>query len=281
VRAVALDAAGTPNLVDVPEPDGPGAPVRVLACGLCGSDVEKLRPEYAGTVLGHEVVARTEDGLRVALVHHHACGECERCRAGHESTCEAFGAPTIWPGGFAERAHAQGWVDVPDRLDDARATMVEPLACVLRGAERVPRGRVLVVGHGFIGHLFSAVLARRGDEVFAVDADPRRAGRPPDGPVGAAVICARGGVDAALDALEPGGTVLVFADAGAIPAAPIYRRELTIVGTRSASPRFMESAAALLPELDLPEPTVLAMERFLDGLELYTQREALKVVFIP
>jgi L-iditol 2-dehydrogenase len=281
VRAVALDEAGTPKLVDLPEPDGPGTSVRVLACGLCGSDVEKLRPEFAGAVLGHEVVAETGDGGRVALVHHHACGECERCRAGHESTCEAFAAPTIRPGGFAERANAQGWVDVPDGLDDARATMMEPLACVLRGAERVPGGRVLVVGHGFIGHLFSAVLGRRGDEVFAVDADPRRAGRAPDGPVDAAVICARGGVEAAIEAVEPGGTILVFADAGAIPAAPIYRRELTVVGARSASPKFMEAAAALLSELDLPEPTVLPLDRFAEGLDLYVRREALKVVFVP
>jgi L-iditol 2-dehydrogenase len=281
VRAIAVDDAGRPRLVDLPEPDGPGAAVRVLACGLCGSDVEKLRPEFAGAVLGHEVVAETSDGRRVALVHHQACGECERCRAGHESTCEAFGAPTIRPGGFAERANAQGWVDVPDGLDDARATMVEPLACVLRGAERVPRGRVLVVGHGFIGHLFSAVLRARGDDVFAVDVDPRRAGREADGPVGAAVICARGGVDAAIGAVEPGGTILVFADTGAIPAAPLYRGELTVVATRSATPPFMESAVALLPELELPSPTVLPLERFADGLDLYLRRGALKVVFRP
>jgi L-iditol 2-dehydrogenase len=281
VRAVALDDTGVPRLVDVPEPDGPGVDVRILACGLCGSDVEKLRPDFAGAVLGHEVVALTGDGRRVVLVHHRACGECERCRAGHESTCEAFRAPTIRPGGFAERANAEDWVDVPNALDDARATMVEPLACVLRGVERVPRGRVLVVGHGFIGHLFAAVLARRGDDVFALDADPRRAGRTPDGPVGAAVICARGGVEVAIEAVAPGGTMLVFADAGVIPTAPVYRRELTIVGTRSATPVFMEEAAALLPELNVPEPAVLPLERFADGLQLYERREALKVVFVP
>jgi L-iditol 2-dehydrogenase len=281
VRAVALDDEGTPRLVDLPDPDGPGDAVRVLACGLCGSDVEKLRPEFAGAVLGHEVVAETANGRRVALVHHHACGECERCRAGHESTCEVFSAPTIRPGGFAERARAQGWIEVPGEIDDPRATMIEPLACVLRGAERVPAGRVLVVGHGFIGHLFSAVLGHRSDEVFTVDIDPRRAGRAPDGPVTTAVLCARGGVGAALEAVEPGGTIVVFADAGPIPAGPVYRRELTVVGTRSATPRFMKAAAQLLPELDLPAPTVVPLDRFDEGLELYRRREALKVVFTP
>jgi L-iditol 2-dehydrogenase len=281
VRAVAVDDRGRPRLVDVPEPDGPGERARVLACGLCGSDVEKLRPEFARAVLGHEVVAEVGDGRRVALLHHRACGECGRCRAGHESTCEAFAEPTIRPGGFAERVTARGWVEVPDAVDDARATMVEPLACVLRGVELVPRGRVLVVGHGFVGRLFSAVLTRRGEKVFAVDTDPRRAGRPPDGPVDSAVICAPGGVAAAGDAVEPGGTIVLFADAGAIPARPVYRRELTVVGTRSATPRFMEAAVELLPELELPEPTVLPLERLADGLELYRRRQALKVVFTP
>lgn len=281
MRAVALDPEGRPQLVELPEPEGTGELVRVRACGLCGSDLEKLRPEYAGSVLGHEVVAETAGGRRVALVHHSSCGECARCRAGHETTCESFREPTIVPGGFAERVSAHGWVELPDGLDDARCTFVEPLACVLRGVERVPRGRVLVVGHGFVGRLFAAVLERRGDEVFTADADPRRAGRAPDGPVDAVVICAPGGAETALEAVEPGGTVLVFADAGEIPAGPVYRRELTLVGSRSATLSHMRQAVALLSELDLPEPVVLPLEHFAEGLELFRRREALKVVFVP
>jgi threonine dehydrogenase-like Zn-dependent dehydrogenase len=140
---------------------------------------------------------------------------------------------------------------------------------------------VVIVGHGFVGRLFSAVLARRGDEVFAVDADPRRNGPAPDGPVGAVVLCAPGGAETAVEAVEPGGTILVFADAGGIPAAPIYRRELTIVGSRSATLSHMREAVELLPELDLPEPVVLPLERFAEGLELFRRHEALKVVFTP
>jgi L-iditol 2-dehydrogenase len=281
VRVVVVGREGEPELADVPEPDGPGETVRVLACGLCGSDVEKLDPRNSGVVLGHEVVAETAEGTRVALVHHASCGECTRCLAGHESTCERFAAPTIRPGGFAERVRAQGWVELPAAWPDWRGTMVEPLGCVLRGVERVPRGRVLVVGNGFVGRLFGAVLERRGDDVFAVDADPRRAGRPPDGPVDAAVLCGRGGVETALQAVVPGGTVVVFADAGRIPAADVYRRELTIVGVRSAAPRTMPVAVALLDELHVPEPVVLPLERFADGLELFRARDVLKVVFTP
>jgi len=152
---------------------------------------------------------------------------------------------------------------------------------VLRGVERVPRGRVLVVGNGFIGRLFGAVLQRRGDTVFAVDRNPLRAGVAPDGPVDAAVLCAPGGVEVALDAVEPGGTVLLFADARAVPAAGIYRRELTVVGSRSATPAFMEEAVALLPGLDVPEPTVLPLERIREALALFREGAVLKVVLVP
>jgi len=281
VRAVVLGPEGKPKLVDVAEPDGPGEPVRILACGLCGSDVEKIGHAPPGTVLGHEVVATTAAGQRVALVHHSACGECAICLAGHESLCAAFEGPTIRPGGFGERARSQGWVALPDDIDDALGTMVEPLACVLRGARQVPRGRVLVVGHGFIGHLFAAVLRDRGDEVFAVDTDPRRAGPAPDGPVDTAILSGSGGVESALDGVRPGGTILVFADAGTIPAARVYRGELTVIGVRSAAPQLMDEAVAMLGRLSLPMPTVLPLERFQDGLDLFRRRDALKVVFRP
>lgn len=281
MRAIVLGPDGSPRPAEIAEPDGPGTLVDVVACGLCGSDIEKLEPAHAGAVLGHEVVARTSDRRRVALVHHHACGACPACRDGNESLCDAFAAPTIRPGGLAERVRAQAWVDLPDGIDDARATMVEPLACVLRGARHVPRGRVLVVGHGFIGHLFAAYLRDRGDDVFAVDTDPRRNGPEPDGPVDAAILCGHGGVETALAAVRPGGTILVFANAGDIPAQRIYRGELTVVGVRSAAPQLMAEAAALLPRLELPEPVVLPLERFAEGLALFRSRDALKVVFTP
>jgi L-iditol 2-dehydrogenase len=275
VRAVVLDAEGQPRLADVP---APGEPIRVLASGLCGSDLEKVGHAPAGTVLGHEVVAERQDGTRVALLHHLPCGECERCQAGHESTCAAFAAATIIPGGFADAVAAAEGVELPSGIDDATGTYVEPLACVLRGVERVPQGRVLIVGHGFIGRLFGEVLRRRGDEVFAVDANPERAGRAPDGPVDAVVLCAPA---APLETVVPGGTLLVFSPATTVDLDEVYRRELTLTGSRSATPRHMREAAQLLAEIEVPAPTVLPLERFEEGLELYRAGAALKVVFTP
>lgn len=281
MRAVVLDERGQPRLADVADPAGEGTLVRVRACGLCGSDVEKIGRAPAGTVLGHEVVAETEDGRRVSPVHHLPCGECVRCLAGHETTCEQFGAATIEPGGFAELARTRAYVYLPAGLPDEVATYAEPLACVLRGAERLPSGRILVVGQGFVGRLFAEVLRRRGADTHTVDADPSRGGRAPSGRVDAAVLCAPAGADEAAAVVEPGGTLLVFADAGPLELEPVYRRELHVVGSRSGTPRHLREAIELLPQLDVPEATVLPLERFSEGLELYRKRKALKIVFTP
>jgi L-iditol 2-dehydrogenase len=278
MRAVVLDTYGQPVVADLPAPVPPAA---VLACGLCGSDVEKLGAAPEGTVLGHEVVALV-DGRRLALIHHTSCGDCERCRAGHESTCERFTEPTIVPGGLAEAVRPAEGVELHESVGDAVGTYVEPLACVLRALERLPRGRVLVVGCGFVGQLFVEVLRLRGDDVYALEPrEERRCAPEPAGPVDAAVLCAPAGGDAALAALEPGGTLLVFCSGGGIDLDLVYRRELALQGSRSATPRHMEEAAALLPALSPPEPLVLPLERFAEGLERYRGGEALKVVFTP
>jgi L-iditol 2-dehydrogenase len=289
VRAIVIDATRKPTLAELPEPDGDGELVRVLACGLCGTDVQKLGQAAAGTVLGHEVVARTDNARRVVLVHHLPCGECERCRVGHESTCARFSAATIVPGGFAERVRARETIELPDGIPDEVGTLAEPLACVLRALERIPRGRVLVVGCGFAGLLFVQALVRRGDEVLVTDPVQERldlahryGAGPVDGSVDAAVLCAHAGLEDALGALEPGGTLLVFSwliQPVAIDLAAVLRRELSIVGSCSASPAAMHDAVALLPHLD-PIPIVrLPLERFAEGLELYRTHQAVKIVF--
>src|ERR1700685_4819009 len=93
----------------------------VLACGVCASDVTAWYvASRLPTVLGHElagVVSAVGDGVssvaagdRVAIHHHVPCGECRRCRRGHETMCERFRATGLDPGGVAERLR------VPARL---------------------------------------------------------------------------------------------------------------------------------------------------------------------
>ena len=61
----------------------------------------------------------------------------------------------------------------------------------------------------------------------------------------------------------------------------VYRKELHLVRSRSATPAYFRTAIELLPVLVLPEVTTLPLERFLEGVELYRRGEALKVVFAP
>ena len=263
--------------------------MQVLACGLCGSDVEKLGRGPAGTVLGHEIAGLLEGGEHVTLMHRVPCGSCDRCRAGHESTCEEFRQLRIDPGGFAERMRATHVVPVGSLGLDA--VWVEPVACILRAAERVPAGSVLVVGCGAVGRLWVQVLRARGDDVVASDVRPDRlegaerlGARVDDGPVRAAVVTAAAGLNDALLRVEPGGTVLVFAappEDVPVSLDTVYRRELQLMGSRSASPAHFAAAVAVVSELELPEVTTLPLERFAEGVELYRRGEALKVVFVP
>ncbi len=291
MRAVVLDDDGLPELVDLPEPTAPGLLVRIRACGLCGSDVEKLGRAAAGTVIGHEVTGELEDGTPVTVLHRVSCGTCERCLGGHESTCVEFGDVRIAPGGFAERLRATHHVPLPGSLGELDGVWVEPLACVLRAVELVPRGRVLVVGCGAVGRLWVQVLHRRGDEVVVAEpVGTRREAAHALGavsasdPVAAAVVTAAAGVNDALRRLEPGGTLLVFsAPEQDVPTSldAVYRKELHVVGSRSATPATFHAAVELLPSLVLPELTVLPLERFDEGVELYRSGAALKVVFTP
>jgi threonine dehydrogenase-like Zn-dependent dehydrogenase len=291
VRAVALDADGLPELAELPEPSGPGLLVRVQACGLCGSDVQKLGRAAAGTVLGHEVAGELENGARVTVMHRIPCGTCERCLAGHQSTCGEFRELRISPGGFAERLRATHCVPLPDSFADGDGVWIEPLACILRAAEVIPPGRVLVVGCGAIGRLWVQVLILRGHEVVALDPrDDRLAGarglgaESDTGSVASAVLTAQGGINDALHRLDPGGTLLVFAAADeqvAVALDAVYRKELVVVGSRSATPAYFRAAVEVLPQLVLPPVTTLPLERFVEGVELYQRGDALKVVFAP
>ena len=90
-------------------------------------------------------------------------------RSPRRRSCPA-GSPSRWPRRTASSCRTA--------LDDATGTYVEPLACVLRGAERVPRGRVLVVGHGFVGPALrgGAAPARRRGLRDRLEPGARRAG---------------------------------------------------------------------------------------------------------
>jgi len=308
--AVTVTPGGSPALRELPSPTAPpgGILVRVRACGLCGSDVEKLRPggAPAGSVLGHEIAGEVVGGalpagLRVALAHHVPCGVCARCRAGHEPLCPAFAASGLEPGGFCEltaasREHvAHAVLPLPDHVSDLAGSFVEPLACVLRGIEGLS-GDALVAGAGSIGLLAAQALRARGARVRVLEPERGRARRaaelgfdaPGEGEqFGGALLSAAAALADAVPLLEPGGQVVLFSGGAAqlLDTELVYRRELVVRGSRSSTPRHLREALALIAggavECESLVDCVLGLEAFADGLARYRRREALKVVFAP
>ena len=203
---------------EVPDPVcGPGEVVcRVLACATCGSDVQSFYVRRKlPAVLGHEPAGEVVEvgagvtsvrvGDRVAIHHHSPCGECRRCRRGHETLCERFRSTRIDPGGFAEYVRIQAeLVDelLPlDGMDPVLATFTEPLACALRAQRRVgleAGDALLVIGAGASGLLNIAAAHASGVEaVWVREPQPERLARAErwgatahgNEPVDVAIVC--------------------------------------------------------------------------------------------
>ncbi len=170
--------------------------LRLLGCGLCGSDIAKVMDPTtpAPLVLGHEVVGEvvrlgagvTSCGIgdRVVAAHHVPCGECHYCRRGSASMCPAFKASNLDPGGFAECVRVpapnvrHAMFRLPRHVTDEAASFVEPLACCLRSVQRArvePGDTVVVVGLGSIGCLFVQLLRHAGAAVVGCDPIAERA----------------------------------------------------------------------------------------------------------
>jgi L-iditol 2-dehydrogenase len=168
--------------------------LRLIACGLCGTDLFKLDNGVApeGAVLGHELVGEVESvgpgeihfdvGDRVVVPHHVACGVCALCLRGSRTLCPVFKENLFDPGGFSEalvvgpRAVHRAMRHVPDGLSDAAATFLEPAACVLRGVDKADlttdRPVSVVLGAGSMGLLHLLVLRAVAPEGLVIVVDP-------------------------------------------------------------------------------------------------------------
>jgi L-iditol 2-dehydrogenase len=317
-RTVAL---GDTRIEDAPDPVcGPGDVVcRVLACATCGSDVHGAYVQRKlPAVLGHEPagevvevgadVAGVAVGDRVAIHHHAPCGECRRCRRGHETLCERFRATRLDPGGFAEYVRIEpdlvGELLPLAGLDPVAATVTEPLACALRAHERAgaaPGCSVLVVGAGAAGLLHVAAAHARGvDAVWVREPDPLRLARAEDWgatahgnePVDVAVVCTESppALAAAAEALAPGGVLCLYATPAAgtpvgIDAWRLFERELALTASWSAGPADMRTALGLLRRGAVPVDELITHRFPLSetGAALEAQRSgtALKAVVLP
>lgn len=242
--------AGHPlELVDRPVPEaGSGeVRVRVLACGVCRTDLHlaegDLPPHRPGTVPGHEVVGEVDalgpgadrfavgDRIGIAWLRR-TCGRCRFCRRGAENLCVAAEF-TGWDadGGFAEYAvvpEAYAY-QLPPEFDDVSAA---PLLCAgivgyraLRRAELPPGGRLGIYGFGASAHLAAQVAIHSGARVHVLTRSAAAqqlalslgalsaggAADPPPEPLDGAVLFAPVGdlVPVALAALDRGGTLSI------------------------------------------------------------------------
>ena len=247
-------------------------------------------------------------GDRVVIHHHAPCGECRRCRRGHETLCESFRATGLDPGGFAERVRVPAALTaellVLADLDDERATFVEPLACVLRALDRAglsPGDSLLVVGAGTSGLLaIAAAHARAVDVVWVREPRPERldralalgAERHGNELVDVAIACtpAPEAVRAAAAAVAPGGALCLYAPPAPgtaldLDAHALYTGEIDVCASYSAGPADMRRALELIATGTVdPGPFVTHRVPLAEtgrALELARTGEALKALVVP
>ncbi|MGD2107696.1 MAG: zinc-dependent dehydrogenase [Nitrosopumilaceae archaeon] len=125
--------------------------VQMHACGICGSDLEKVFGQYGkpSMRLGHEPagividtgsdVLEFKKGDRVFTHHHVPCYSCHLCKHGNETLCEKYSETNLLPCGLSEQYLVSKWhithggvLKIPDSVTFEEAAMIEPLACCVR-----------------------------------------------------------------------------------------------------------------------------------------------------
>lgn len=174
----------------VPRPGRGEVLVRVMACGVCGTDVHIFQGDPGaadcppGTVPGHEfagVIEAAGEGVtafgpgdRVCVDPNKLCGECDFCRGGIGHFCEHMtGIGTTADGGFAEYCVVpqSQLYRVADSVPFEQAAMAEPVSCCLHGldlCEVRPGSRAAVIGGGMIGLLMVQLLRLAGASFVAL-----------------------------------------------------------------------------------------------------------------
>ena len=157
--------------------------VQMSACGICGSDVEKVFGKYGqpSMKLGHEpagtilkIGSQVENftvGDRVFTHHHVACYSktCHECSHGNETMCEKYYQSNLNPCGLADEYVVPEWnvkhggvLKIPDDMSFEEAAMIEPLACCLRAWKKFnyqKNDTAVILGVGPTG-IMHALLAR-------------------------------------------------------------------------------------------------------------------------
>jgi len=200
MKAVFVKARNRVSVEDISVPDLASAGdilVKMRACGLCGSDLEKIYGEYSmsSSRLGHEpageVVAVGESvkgfacGDRVFVHHHVACYSCHYCLHGDYTMCPAYQTSNISPCGMAEHFLVPEWnvsrgglIKLPYKVSFGEASLIEPLACCVRAWKKFSFQQgddVVILGAGPTG-IMHMLLARAfgAGKIFVIDVNDFR-----------------------------------------------------------------------------------------------------------
>ncbi len=180
------------EMVPVPEIGSDELLVKVAVCGVCPTDIKKIkygtvpppRHETSGTIVRvGSRVKKFKVGERVALHHHVPCSRCHFCRHQAFAQCETYKRTGITAGfepaggGYAEYVRVMsfclpGVVKIPAKNSFAEGAMLEPVNTVLKAVKRLNLLRgdfVLVAGQGPIGLMFTRLLALQKMKVIASD----------------------------------------------------------------------------------------------------------------
>lgn len=194
MKAVFVNEHNTVSVKDIPKPElGDGdVLVRMRACGLCGSDLEKVYGHY-GMVsqrLGHEPsgeivavgskITEFKVGDRVFVHHHVPCYSCHYCQNEDYTMCPQYQKSNLEPCGLAEEFLVPEWnvsrggiIKLPDNVSFEEAALIEPLACCIKAINKsgMKNGDdVAIVGVGPAG-IMHVILAKTfgAGKVFALD----------------------------------------------------------------------------------------------------------------
>jgi L-iditol 2-dehydrogenase len=182
--ACLLDETNKISLRNVPPPHLAEGDilVKMEACGICGTDLEKISGQLGpGGILGHEVSGTVQQasrkcpdykpGDRIVAHHHVPCYKCTLCQKGDYTLCEQFKKTNIDPCGLAETFRVPEYnvergalIRLPDDLSYEEAAMIEPTACCIRSIKKThvqENENVLVVGLGPTGLTQVQVLRNR------------------------------------------------------------------------------------------------------------------------
>jgi L-iditol 2-dehydrogenase len=187
--------------VPVPEIDDGEILLRVEACGICGTDIKKIKNGFLPPpqIFGHEIAGRVvaagsavrhwSIGDRAVCFHHVPCRVCFFCDRQLFSQCSQYKQVGVTAGfhpnggGFSEYVRVMGWIvehgliPIPPQITSEEAVFVEPVnTCwkAIHKARIAPGETVVVLGQGPIGLLLMMLARHAGACVLTTDPLPAR-----------------------------------------------------------------------------------------------------------